>query len=168
MLPGSKAPVIGVMITVLIVPLVVGCVCGETDTAPNHTRTKPTVTYENVELALFTDKTTYKLGEVITLTLTVTNKGGSPLEIAFSSAQQYDFLITVGGEEIWRWSYGKAFAAVLTEVTLAPSEAVVYQEKWSQTDNQGKAASPGNYQVIGVLTAEPEVVSPPLTMAITG
>ena len=165
---GSKLLVVGVLITVLLVSLAPSCTCGLTETAPNQNRTKPVITYDNVELVLSTDKTTYVPGKVITITLTVTNKGSSSLKLAFPSAQQYDFVITMGGEEIWRWSHDKMFAAVLTEVTLAPSESVVYQEKWPQKDNQGKPVSPGRYQAIGVLKAHPESVSPSLIIEIVG
>ena len=164
MLMGSKVSVIDVLITVLLLSLAASCTCGSTETTPNQT--KPIITYESVELVLYTDKTTYELGEVITITLTVTNKGNSSLKLTFPSAQQYDFVITMGGEEIWRWSHDKMFAAVLTEGTLAPSESTVYQEKWPQKDYQGEPVPPGSYQVIGVLTAHPESVSHPLTIEI--
>lgn len=162
----SKLLVVGVLITILLVSLTASFACGSTETAPTQNETKPIITYQGVELVLSTDKTTYEPGEAITLRLTVTNKGSSSLKLTFPSAQQYDFVITMGGEEMWRWSHDKMFAAVLTEVTLAPSESVVYQERWSQKDNQGNLVSPGNYQVIGVLKAPPESISHTLTIEI--
>lgn len=161
---GSKLLVGGVLITLLLVFLVPSCIYDLTKTPPN--KTKPIITYENVELVLSTDKATYESGELVTIMLTVTNRGNSPLKLTFSSAQKYDFVVTMRGEEIWRWSHDRMFAAVLTEITLAPSESVVYQEKWPQKDNQGEPVSPRRYQVVGALTAHPESVSHPLTIEI--
>lgn len=83
----------------------------------------------------------------VTLTFTVLNPGPAPVELRFTSGQQYEFRIrTPGGAPVWTWSADKGFTAALSSRTLAPNESVTYVEQWSP-------AQPGSYVALGSLVS---------------
>ena len=161
----SKVVVIGMLILGLVFTLGANSICCSTGTALDE-KTESFVTYDNIELKLSVEKTIYRSGGSVDAMLTVTNKDSSLRRFSFSSTQQYDFIVMAEEEEIWRWSRDKVFASVLTELILSPSESVKYQEKWPQEDNQGNSVSPSDYQIIGMLTSRPEMVSRPISVQI--
>jgi hypothetical protein len=86
-------------------------------------------------------------GAGVTLTFTVTNPGSAPVELRFTSGQQYDFIIrTAGGTPVWSWSANKSFTAALSSRTLGPAESVTYVEQWTP-------AQPGSYLALGALVS---------------
>lgn len=96
-----------------------------------------------------TSKSKYSLYEEVEISVTAMNEGLSPLELVFTSAQRYDFIISKGEKEIWRWSNGKMFAMALEQLILQPSETLTYTEKWKPID-----ATPGEYKVTGVIMSQ--------------
>jgi len=98
-----------------------------------------------------TDKGKYSLGEEVEMSVTVTNLGLNPVELFFASAQHYDFIVSKGDEEVWRWSNGKVFAMVLETLLLEPGEKQTYKETWKLKDK----VKPGEYEVIGIITSRP-------------
>lgn len=83
----------------------------------------------------------------VTLTFTVLNPGTAPVELRFTSGQQYDFRIrTAAGAPVWTWSANKSFTGALTSRTLGPNESVTYVEQWSP-------AQPGSYVALGSLVS---------------
>lgn len=83
----------------------------------------------------------------VTLTFTVLNPGTAPVELHFTSGQQYEFRIrTAGGAPVWTWSANKSFTAALSSRTLGPNESVTYVEQWT-------AAQPGSYLALGSLVS---------------
>jgi len=83
----------------------------------------------------------------VTLAFTVLNPGTAPVELHFTSGQQYDFRIrTAGGAPVWTWSANKSFTAALSSRTLGPNESVTYVEQWTP-------AQPGSYLALGSLVS---------------
>lgn len=83
----------------------------------------------------------------VTLTLTVLNPGAAPVELHFTSGQQYDFRIrTAGGTPVWTWSADKSFTGALSSRTLGPNESVTYVGQWTP-------ARPGSYVAVGSLVS---------------
>lgn len=83
----------------------------------------------------------------VTLSFAVLNPGTAPVELHFTSGQQYDFRIrTAGGTPVWTWSANKSFTAALSSRTLAPNESVTYLEQWTP-------AQPGSYVALGSLVS---------------
>ncbi len=74
--------------------------------------------------------------------------------LQFGSGQQYEITITnKDGEEIHRYSDGKAFTLALVYQTLEPSESLSWQEKWNLTNKDGEQVESGKYTAeIKVLT----------------
>jgi hypothetical protein len=121
----------------------------------------------HLELLLKTDKQSYSPKEPILIQLIVTNKTNKVFRSTFSSTQKYDFVVRKEKEEIWRWSKDKVFAMVLTEFKLQPQESVTYQDRWTQQDEEGRTIPAGEYEIIGILKTQPEIISPTLSIKIT-
>ena len=61
-------------------------------------------------------------------TYSATNVSPSPLRLVYNSGQQYDFVLSDEGSEIWRWSGDMAFTQAVWEDSLAPGASVVAGE----------------------------------------
>jgi len=95
------------------------------------------------------ERSEYFSGEAVTFIMDLENRGTEPIELKFSSSQQYDLEVTGPDSYFWRWSKGKYFLTVITSFTLAPGEKKSYRESWSVPEN----ALPGTYQVRAFLTS---------------
>jgi hypothetical protein len=109
-----------------------------------------------LRLSLTLDKPSYRVGEPVIMTLTVTNGSKEPFQDNLRTSQVYDFLVRKDGKEVWRWSGDKGFLQVITEFTLAPGQARDYRQSWSQVDNQGNSVGSGEYKFVAVLKTLPE------------
>jgi hypothetical protein len=99
-----------------------------------------------------TSKGQYSVEEEVEMSVTVENQGLSPLELLFTTAQKYDFIVSKGGREIWRWSTDKMFAMVIEQFLLKPNEKQTFTDKWKPID-----LPPGEYKVIGVIMSSPHL-----------
>jgi len=106
----------------------------------------------DLKLILETEKDTYRFGEAVPLTLSVTNTGDETQTLTFSSGQRYDFVVSRSGGEVWRWSTGKFFTMALGSLKLAPGETLTFRETWRQEDNKGRRAGRGSYEISAILT----------------
>jgi len=105
----------------------------------------------SIDIELETDKSEYEVGEKIEATLSLVNDGDIEEEIFFNNGQRYDFILKKGTEGVWRWSKGKVFIMAIGTVNLAPGEERSY------TENLGPGnLDPGGYELIGIITGEPE------------
>ena len=80
--------------------------------------------------------------------LQVTNTASAPLRLEFNSGQQFDFVVSSGAREVWRWSAGQMFTQALRSETLAPGETETYTATWAPLPG-----SAGEYTVRALLTA---------------
>ncbi|MBN3033194.1 MAG: hypothetical protein JW873_03785 [Candidatus Saganbacteria bacterium] len=104
-------------------------------------------------LKLLTDKSVYRAGEPVKMTLSVKNRSGRPVAGRLSSAQKYDFIITdKAGKVVWRWSAGKVFALMITPFKLGPGGTASYEAGWAGTAR----VKPGKYSVKGALRLDPK------------
>ena len=108
--------------------------------------------YDDLELALSTDRKEYNPGDPVDLTFTVTNKGSEKKTLRFVSGKQYDFTVSQSGREIWHWSAGKVFIMVLTSKELSPGQSLKYSAIWHQGDDRGQEVAPGTYDIKAELT----------------
>lgn len=104
-----------------------------------------------LRLELRAGRDTYRAGDPVELTLTVTNSTADPVVLTAPSSQLYDFAVIQGGREVWRWSAGRMFMALVTPLEIAPGQARVFTEVWDQRDRDGQPVAPGYYVVQGVL-----------------
>ncbi len=120
-----------------------------------------------LRLVLSADRTVYARGEPVELTLSVTNPGPTPITLTAPSSQRYDFTVLKDGTEVWRWSAGRMFLTVLTDLTIPPGETRAFTETWDQRDQSGRPVSPGEYVVVGVLIGGEPVGLTPKRVRIT-
>lgn len=68
-------------------------------------------------------------------------------QLKFGSGQQYEVIITdEKGEEVYKYSEGKAFTLALLFKDINPGESLKWQEEWDMTDKEGKKITPGKYK----------------------
>jgi intracellular proteinase inhibitor BsuPI len=110
----------------------------------------------------------FQSGEAITFIVTIRNRVGVARVFSLPSSQTHDVLVYAGKDvEAWRWSSGRMFAQVITELTLSPGESRSFAITWNQTDNKGAPLSPGTYQAVGQVPAGvPGSRSDPVTFTI--
>ncbi len=70
-----------------------------------------------------------KADDSLLATYTVENVSGATLRFFYNDAQQYDFALSAGGRELWRWSAQMAFAQAMWEESLAPGASIVVEER---------------------------------------
>jgi hypothetical protein len=95
------------------------------------------------------------VGGLVLAELTVENTGSEPVSLRFATAQRVE--LEVGS---YRWSGGRLFAAVLSELVLAPGE------RWSAALEAVLDLEPGTYTARARVTASgpPVVAEAPLTV----
>lgn len=120
-----------------------------------------------IQTVLRTDKTSYVQGEIVNLTLSVSNTGMDTVFLNFYSSQQYDFTATTSGSLVWRWSQGRVFLPVILPVRLSPGQTITYREIWNQKSNSGSQVPPGSYVMQGILTNTPSPSVPSASTTIT-
>jgi hypothetical protein len=78
-----------------------------------------------------TDKLIYRVGTTIRVKYTITNLTDKPLVLTFPSSQQYDWTVTdAEGNLVYRWSKGKAFAQVVTQLTVPVGTSDDFESSW--------------------------------------
>lgn len=92
-------------------------------------------------------------GEPIELRLTVRNRLNTAATVQFNDTRTSDFVVIRQGSQalVWKWSDGKAFAQVITEVEFAAGETKTFSVTWDQFGSNGQAVDAGTYEARGVL-----------------
>ncbi len=68
-------------------------------------------------------------------------------ELQFGSGQQYEIVVTnQAGEEVYRYSDGKAFTMALVYKSIQPGRSLNWEYSWDMTDKVGNKVEPGVYQ----------------------
>jgi hypothetical protein len=110
------------------------------------------------------------IGEPVPISLRLTNTTSKPLTLYLRGRTiAFDLTFTrADGTVIWRRLDGETVPAVLQARELAPGEALELKDAWLQLTRLGEHASPGNYQVQGmVLTDQPEPIrTPAVTISV--
>ncbi|MBI4577952.1 MAG: hypothetical protein HY722_16950 [Planctomycetes bacterium] len=97
--------------------------------------------------------TTFLVGDRIALEVTLSNGGVSPVTLNFATSQTHEFrVLTPGGGELWRSSYGKVYTQGFTQKTIPAGQTVVFTEAWDGRDNQGVQVQGGTYRIEAALT----------------
>ena len=92
----------------------------------------------------------FAAGEPVVLVLRVRNPSELAASLELPSAKLYDFALFAADREVWRWSQGRAFAQMLTELHFEPGEEKVWREK---LDPAAAKLLPGRYRAEGSVPA---------------
>jgi hypothetical protein len=71
-----------------------------------------------------------EVGKAVRFALRVTNTGGRPEELRFASGQLYDFWVTDGAKEVWRWSDDRRFTQATQERSIPSQDSLTLEESW--------------------------------------
>ena len=86
--------------------------------------------------------------------MVVTSDWGD-FEMIYPSSQEHDFAIyTPDGREVWRWSDGKAFLDVITDVTYTHDEGKLYFTRFNTRSDWAKLEIGKRYILQGSLPAK--------------
>jgi hypothetical protein len=115
------------------------------------------VTDTNPQLSVYSMES----AEGLKLVFVVENTSDKLLPFKFSSGQSYDFVITnaVTGSEVWRWSRGQFFTQVIRSEAIRGKARWTFEAVWKFRDAEGNPIPPGQYHLIGILTAQPPLQS---------
>ena len=100
-------------------------------------------------------------GTEVELALSVENAGDEPVTLTFRDARRAEFVASVDGEEVWRWSRGRMFAQSLGEETLAPGEERTFDATWDDP-------APGTYSIEASLAASDADARAGTTVTVPG
>lgn len=98
-----------------------------------------------------TDKTVYESNENISIQIYLINNKDTNITILLPSSQVADFeVINEQGSSVYLWSFDKAFAEVITPITIPQGKTLeIFKIKWDQLDNNGSIVPPGIYKIRG-------------------
>ncbi len=86
--------------------------------------------------------------------LVVRNRTDLPIELIFPTSQRFDFIVRdARGQEVLRWSDGRAFLEVVGKDTLR-NESRSYSADILLRSRDGKLLSAGFYTLVGYLTTQ--------------
>jgi hypothetical protein len=88
-----------------------------------------------------------RAGQAVRLTLRLVNNAARQMSLTFPTSQKYDFWITSGTREVWRWSADRMFTQDVTRQELAGQTVAVFSESWN-------ASQMGNLVAHARLTAD--------------
>jgi hypothetical protein len=78
----------------------------------------------------------------------------NPVELMFGSGQQFEVTITDdAGNEVYKFSDGRAFTMALVYKTINPGEAFKWQDEWDMTNKDGDKLTSGNYKAVIKISA---------------
>jgi len=95
--------------------------------------------------------------EKAVITLRVFNGTTQPVTLNFQEQPPQDIVVKdKEGKEVWRWSHGKIFPAVIPpSVTVRKKKPLVFEQPWDLKDNNGNVVGMGTYMVKGVVRSKP-------------
>jgi len=89
--------------------------------------------------------------EYVEFVLTIQNQSDQQVELVFPSSQKYEIVVSNSeGEEVYRYSNGRMFAQAVQQETLAPSNYMVFTERWNYMYD-GERVPKGQYTVAATL-----------------
>jgi hypothetical protein len=89
-----------------------------------------------------------------TLTANICNVDTADATMSYATARELDVAIVQAGEEVWRWSVGRTFAASPHELALPMGECLRWTTDWTQVDQSGRPVAKGTYRVVADFDAE--------------
>jgi hypothetical protein len=125
----------------------------------------------NLELTLALEKTTYKLGEPVNLTLTIANISNQTINFVHTGLD-FDFRVYNGTNNlVYQWSNFKAIAQFIAIVPFHAGESTSANFTWLQTCNfnvsvEGDPVSSGTYNIIGQTGPTYALQTNPIQIAI--
>ncbi len=97
----------------------------------------------------------FRAGKKIPINILVKNVGREIEFLHYNSEQRFDVEVKDSEEKpVWRWSQGRFFAMVRSQIKLLPDDSEEYHTTWSQKDSAGNQVPPGQYTLTAKSTAD--------------
>jgi len=128
-------------------------------------------TTSNLSMTLKTDKSSYKAGEPVLITLKITNTASHAVQIA-DGPSLYDYSVTQNGTKVWDSRVGVAFPMFVVLETLKPGDSLIKTYQWNDqtsTDPVGTPNPPTTPQVVGTLQVHAsfgQLAAPAVTITV--
>jgi len=90
-------------------------------------------------------------GQAATWVLALTNTGDEEIVAEMPSGQKGDIVLRRDGQEVYRWSEGRAFTMALVNEAFEPGETKTFELEEDELD-----VEPGDYQLEATSTAVPQ------------
>lgn len=110
---------------------------------------------------LTVDKPVYLPEERILISFRIENTGAQEVKFDYATSQFHDIIIRNSeGDEVAKWSLGRAFTAVNEPIPLAPKQKLELQPTWwKQLDQSDDPVPPGRYEIMAVHTTKSNPIS---------
>jgi len=83
----------------------------------------------------------------VNLAMTLVNTGKVAVTYQRSSGQRFEITAETVGKQVWKWSNGRFFTAVLESFTLKPGESKRFTANWDLTGDSLERVAPGKYHL---------------------
>jgi hypothetical protein len=94
---------------------------------------------------------TFERGELITFELTIRNHTTQTVTLEDCCPPDNDFFVFEDDSRrlLWKWTAGRAFPAVITDLEFAPGETKTFEATWNQVATGGEMIPAGEYLARG-------------------
>lgn len=154
--PSGKVPALLIAVLMALSPLLSLGVLAKVDGAADATSIAAALDVQRVQLPT---------GPVFVLTLGVMAPGDQPAEFVFRTGQQYDFIVRQHGEELWRWSTGRAFHQAFHKQIFGAGTLHTFVQLWDGRDGEGRPVT-GHVEIEGRLVTEAPIVARSVTFEV--
>ncbi len=126
----------------------------------------PSRDVRGVFVTIDTDRSSYRYGDHIAVSMVIFNKSDRSVELDFSTGKTHDLIMRRGGRVVWQWSQDKSFTQAFQTKRMDPYE--IWVETFLIPTNQIRTFVTGNYTLEGKLTTyRDEISSKDLTINIS-
>ncbi|MDD5593929.1 MAG: BsuPI-related putative proteinase inhibitor [Candidatus Margulisbacteria bacterium] len=102
---------------------------------------------------LYANKSVYRAGEPVELTVIAANRSKTAIKLIFGSGQSFDLAVAdENNNAVWQWSHDRVFTMAVRSVELLPGQRLKFNAVWRQADNNDQPVKRGKYFVRGWLT----------------
>lgn len=98
-----------------------------------------------VDISVATDKTTYELGEYITVYISAYNPNPEPVTLGFPSALQATYIM----DDIFDWSEDKVFSDLPTGFSIDPGESHIWTHNHGNSEMNLYFPNIGTHSIVG-------------------
>jgi hypothetical protein len=103
--------------------------------------------------SLTVDKYSFGQGDIVNLTLTVTNNSSETVKIPYSDSSGLYFSVTdSNNKEVWNSKYGLFFLCIAGDKPMSPGAILTASSIWNGKDNNGNIVPSGEYILTGFVS----------------
>jgi len=101
---------------------------------------------DNIEYYMQTDKSVYKLGEIVKMLYRITNLRGEDVKFTSPCSPVWNFWVEKDEKVIWKAVNG--WWTVITEFTISPNNSKEFTYFWNMSNDKGNLVNAGKYNSI--------------------